>query len=319
MVVESGLKRSDMSNGNVFIFDFSGTQLQLLPQSKKAVITHYVGRPRGKQLFNYLEWVSKLHERNGEFIGQEIMDGQTCNVFLIQKGVEKTTIWVSPETNLPVRVERILAQGNDNDFIIPYMYFSERDFGGEGTGFGVMTMSTHEGLSGRGGIKEKMTTVMSDFVWDVNLDESLFSLMPPVGYTVENRVQDASIPEKDLIEVFAFWTEMSGGLFPSEISDIADFDKTKPMIIEKFNKNGNSKEELNQAEQITNKIIKALIFVQERNYNKSWYYAGKGAQLGDANVAICWWKYRDSVDYRVIHGDLSIGDSPIIPALHDGR
>ena len=64
MVVESGLKRSDMSNGNVLIFDFnSGTHLQLLPQSEKAVITHYVGRPRGKQLFNYLEWISELHER----------------------------------------------------------------------------------------------------------------------------------------------------------------------------------------------------------------------------------------------------------------
>ncbi len=59
---------------------------------------------------------------------------------------------------------------------------------------------------------------MSDFEFDVPMDESLFSTEPPAGYTVETRNLDASAPEeKDLIETFRLYSQLAGGAFPDSL------------------------------------------------------------------------------------------------------
>jgi hypothetical protein len=131
MRMEPGYLRSEMSHGDITIWDFSGGKdLHLMPGLKKAVLTQRIGRSRGKRLFNYLDWISKLHEKDGEFIGQEEIDGQIADVFLVQKEFERTTIWVDPETNLPVRVEMVDFPQLDKNIIVPHMSLSIRDFGG---------------------------------------------------------------------------------------------------------------------------------------------------------------------------------------------
>ena len=62
----------------------------------------------------------------------------------------------------------------------------------------------------------KMT--MSDFEFNVDLDESLFSVEPPAGYKVSTvrlpKTNDPAAGEKDLIEAFRHYCELSGGTFP---------------------------------------------------------------------------------------------------------
>lgn len=61
-------------------------------------------------------------------------------------------------------------------------------------------------------------TTMSDFVFNVDMDESLFSVEPPPGYTVDNMKVDVSPPEEeDLIETFRIYTELSDGVFPDSL------------------------------------------------------------------------------------------------------
>ena len=132
---------------------------------------------------------------------------------------------------------------------------------------------------------------MSDFVWDADLDESLFSLEPPEGYTVEEKQFDDSGPgEKHLIEALSFWTEMSEGLFPSAINELGDPNKVRPMLVEKFDEDGDPKEEFDRALKMMNKVLKGLMFAQQRKVDGSWHYAGDGVRLGDADTPICWWK-----------------------------
>ena len=64
-------------------------------------------------------------------------------------------------------------------------------------------------------------------------------------------------------------------------------------------------------------VLKGLMFAQKQKVDGSWYYAGDGIQLGDADTPICWWKPEDSQGYRVIYGDLSIGDSAEEPQIED--
>jgi outer membrane lipoprotein-sorting protein len=61
-----------------------------------------------------------------------------------------------------------------------------------------------------------VTYTMTDIVFDVELDESLFSLEIPEGYTVRTMQVDASEPtEEDLIVMFSIWAENMDGNLPS--------------------------------------------------------------------------------------------------------
>jgi hypothetical protein len=327
MIIEPGLTRSVLPHGDIMITDFTnGKSLHLMVLPKKALITQRIGQKQRGRLFNYLDWLRKLHEEEAEFIGQEEINGMMTDVFVSEVPFEKTTVWVDPKTNLPVKVEEKMTPNADKDIIAPSMSLSMSDFGEElkiTYDVNSQTVTTH-GMtksivisSGRGsgkGIHRKMTITMHDFAWDVKLDESLFSLEPPEGYTVEKEQFDASEEsENDLIYALAFWAEMSDGMFPSKINDLGDPNKVKPLLIKKFDKDGDAGEELDQAMNEAHKILKGLYFSQEKKADKNWNYVGGRVRLGEAGTQICWWYAEDSDDYRVIYGDLSIGNSLEIP------
>ncbi|MHC4529469.1 MAG: hypothetical protein ACYS29_16465, partial [Planctomycetota bacterium] len=185
---------------------------------------------------------------------------------------------------------------------------SESDFGGQGNTTRTIT------IGGGRGIQENMKIVMTDFVWNSDLDESLFSLEPPEDYTVEEQTFDVSDrAEMGVIDALAFWTEMSGGWFPSKINDLGDPNQIRPMLIEKFDRDGDPKEELDVAMKLVNLVLKGLWFAQERKVEGNWFYDGQDVRLGDADTAVCWWKVQDSNEYRVIYGDLSLRNTNIAP------
>jgi hypothetical protein len=70
------------------------------------------------------------------------------------------------------------------------------------------------------GIEGSVKATLSDFVFNVDIDESLFSLEPPAGYTVtvQNVKTDVSPPEEnDLIEMFREYSKLSHGAFPDSL------------------------------------------------------------------------------------------------------
>lgn len=68
------------------------------------------------------------------------------------------------------------------------------------------------------GMEVSVKATFSAFVFNVDLDESLFSLEPPAGYTVRNAKTDQSPEEeKDLIEMFREYSKLSDGAFPDSL------------------------------------------------------------------------------------------------------
>jgi outer membrane lipoprotein-sorting protein len=312
MVNDDGVQRMEFPHGCVSIYDRkSGKSLSLNPTAENAQIIYKVGRDRGKGLINYLDWLGNLHEKSGRFNGQEDIDGRTANVFVVEQdfraSIRKRTMWVDPETDLPVRVEIVDIPDPNEGIIVPQMSLDLKDFGGEENNIRTITISGD-------GVQSKRTIVWSDFVWDPDLDESLFSLEPPEGYSVEEITFDVSDKgENGLVDALAFWTQMSGGFFPSRIADLGDPNKVRPILIEKFDRDGDPKEEFDQAMEQMNALLQGLWFAQKCKVQGGWHYNGANVRLGDADRAVCWWKPEDSDGCRVIYGDLSIGDSPVAP------
>jgi len=80
------------------------------------------------------------------------------------------------------------------------------------------------------GIEGSQKVTFSDFVFNADMDESLFSIEPPTGYTVKyQKTQSSPLTEKSLIEMFRDYSNLCDGSFP----DSLDPDTTKMIVYKK--------------------------------------------------------------------------------------
>ena len=154
------------------------------------------------------------------------------------------------------------------------------------------------------------TYTITDIVFDIELDESLFSLEIPADYTVHTRQVDASDPtEEDLVNMFRLWAEHMDGRLPStfERSVISEFmqvqrKKMKEQGIEP------TEETVLALQDTIQEINRGGMFVQALPSESDWHYVGKDVKFGEAEKPIFWYKPEGSQAYRILYGDLSIKD-----------
>jgi outer membrane lipoprotein-sorting protein len=154
---------------------------------------------------------------------------------------------------------------------------------------------------------------MTDFEFDVELDEELFDTQVPNGYTlVEHTI---SMPtEADLIAGLKLVAEHNEGRFPG----IFDNSAIGPLISD-FVKKNPGKTDTAWKEKVVQLILpftQGLAFAVSLPAESNARYAGYEVKLGDAVAAIFWYKPAGATAYRVIHGDLMVkeqNDAPESP------
>jgi len=149
---------------------------------------------------------------------------------------------------------------------------------------------------------------MSDFNFDAQLDDSLFSLEPPPGYTVvDGKSFNLETPsEETFIRFLRTWAEETeGDLFLPSLDQAGLMKagmarkKTAPPLPTAM-----SSEFMKR----TNESTIGLMFVMKMTPENDFHYAGQGVSLGDAQTPICWYKPTGAQNYHVIYGDLSVRD-----------
>lgn len=157
------------------------------------------------------------------------------------------------------------------------------------------------------------TFTMTEIVFDVDLDESLFDLTIPADYDQVGTLHtDAAQPtEKDLLDMFRLWAEHTDGGLPSSV------DMNAPMAFvmaqqAKMMQSGQepSQETMLQMQQTIMDMGRGITFVQQLPAESDWHYAGKDVTFGDARTPIFWYRPEGAETYRVIYGDLSIDEVP---------
>jgi hypothetical protein len=158
---------------------------------------------------------------------------------------------------------------------------------------------------------------LSDFVFNVNLDESLFSVEPPAGYKVLNMNIDASLPqEKDLIDTLREASKLSAGAFP----DSLDMQGILQVVLKKS--------ALGKSGQPNDKQLRDVVETQARLQRGSMFavmlatdahYAGKGISLGTPDRPIFWYHPKDAKKYRVIYADLTVRGADTPPNLPNAQ
>jgi outer membrane lipoprotein-sorting protein len=158
------------------------------------------------------------------------------------------------------------------------------------------------------------TYIMSDIIFDVELDESQFSVGIPEGYTVHTLQMDCSEPtEKDLIEMFRIWSDNMDGNLPSslEMSASMEFVRYQQAKMKRQGREPSEQEmmeKMMEVQQTIMKMSRGAMFVQQLPADSDSHYVGKDVKFGDADTPIFWYRPEGSETYRVIYGDLTIKD-----------
>jgi len=155
-------------------------------------------------------------------------------------------------------------------------------------------------------IQGQMQVICKNLKFDVPMDESLFSMDVPEGYTLQQVELDLlGSTEQDFIEGLRIRAEVFGdGQFPEGVA-VEDYLKQAPAIVKKIEELGLSDEE---ATGLGMKLARHLLFIRFFKGQGEWHYAGQGVKLGDAETPIFWYRPEGSETYRVIYGDLRVED-----------
>ena len=151
----------------------------------------------------------------------------------------------------------------------------------------------------------QMQFVCTNFEFDVELDESLFSMKIPEGYSALPKAElpIASSTEQDLIESLRIWAEVIlDGVFPRDWSTEVYVDDVQQ------NRKKFAKLRKEEKVELGLKLGPGFVFFNLLKAENDWHYVGKNVKLGDAESPVCWYRPDDSETYRVIYGDLSVKD-----------
>ena len=148
-----------------------------------------------------------------------------------------------------------------------------------------------------------MNYIMRDIQWDVNLDDSLFSLTPPAGYKEGPKLSAniAQITEADFIGFFEIWIDTTvDKTFPPTFWS-PEFGK----IVIEMAKQGKFERPWTEAD--AQAIYQGNMFLAQVPQD-DWRYMGANVPFGDADTPIFWYRPVGSDTYRVIYGDLHVED-----------
>jgi hypothetical protein len=155
-------------------------------------------------------------------------------------------------------------------------------------------------------VEGQMKTICRNVVFDVPMDEKLFSMDVPEGYKQQQTQLDLQgATEEDFIEGLRIRAEVFGdGWLPEGVA-VEDYLKQAPAMQKKF-------EEMalpdDKATELGMKMSRHLLFIRFFKGQGQWHYAGQGVKLGDGSKPIFWYQPQGSQTWRVIYGDLTVRD-----------
>jgi len=147
---------------------------------------------------------------------------------------------------------------------------------------------------------KEIAVTMSDFRIDPELDDALFRLDVPEGYTVQKIDQPIPLREEALVIVLRAYAEGAGGAFPDRLDDAAAYQKA-------FAKDKPKDPADPKVIRVAQSMAASIVFLQFELKDK-YHYQPQGVKLGDADKLLFWYKREGADRYRAIYGDLHAAD-----------
>lgn len=163
----------------------------------------------------------------------------------------------------------------------------------------------------------------TDFEFDLELDDALFSLTPPAGYTVTRDTIDVSLPtEDDLVAGLREFAELNDGVYPDELT-MAEAIKLSTKVRMQLAGESTEKADQEKANQEMMRLIKLVgrgfnfPLLQGREAGAT--YAGRGVKSDAGETPIFWYKPAGGDAYRIIRADLTVVEADKAPEAKDAQ
>jgi len=269
-----------------------GKTLMLQPAEKRATVYNDANIPEDRKAkpddpFWFRSLLLDARDKpdvKREPLGEKDIDGRRVVGIRLSLPAAVFSVWGDPKTGLPARIEATVA-------IMPNV---------------------------------KMT--MSDFAFNVDMDESLFSVEPPAGYEVvqvqRTPTDESPSEEKDLVEMFRYYSELSGGRFPDllDMMWLSQTVRTQMWLADNLEQPrkpmAKRSEEGSEAQA---KLQRGMMFTTLLPKEADSHYAGRGVSLGAADTPIFWYRPKDAKAYRVVYADLSVRAAETPPSAPDAQ
>ena len=123
-------RRQEVEDGSIHIIDMRGTDpitVELYPDKKKATVTKLVGFGPRKDP-HIIEMVKRFEQESTERFGTKKQNGKILHGFRHQPNkYNDFTVWVDPETKLPVEIELVHTQAGQTIFLDDFEFDFELD------------------------------------------------------------------------------------------------------------------------------------------------------------------------------------------------
>jgi outer membrane lipoprotein-sorting protein len=149
-----------------------------------------------------------------------------------------------------------------------------------------------------------MNKIIKNIKFDVELNDSLFSLTPPAGFKQfgnELKSDSSAETEEAFISWLRWWT---GATVDEEFPPIVAGSEMAKVVMD-MGQQGKLKGDLwkNVDPQ---QMLNAMLFVSKLPADSNWRYAGNGVKINTPDTPIFWYKPAGSEKYRVIYADLTV-------------
>lgn len=268
----------------------AGQMLTLVDPPRIATRVGIAGLPTADAPTNIIDEFRKIKAQDVVRVGEEVVEGQRLLRYDFTQGDYQGSMWVDPTTRLPRR-SRMAAQSP--------------------------------------GAAQATVLETTDFVWDPELDDTLFAMVVPDGYqTVGDDLEDPAVTDVTrLLELVAY---LNDGVFPDQFDAFAMSGITAMfnppgltrqqrrerwmevfrIVSEPEDFDAASGEQLKAANMaLSQTISKGAFLLASLQESFDYHWTGAGVKHGDADTVICYWKTPDSGEaggYTVIRGDLSV-------------
>lgn len=273
--------RQEITNGYINIADWSsGKMIGLDPKSKQATVIHMLNMPDD--------------QKKGMQTNQFEMIRQALRTVTSDPNAKALSLGEKQINGRKVLGFRIDAPG------MPMTVWADPE-----TELPVRIETTMVG-------PPKTNVVMTNYEFNVELDESLFSLDIPEGYKVTEAEVDATPSnETDLLTSLKMICSVSDGEFPDGLNQVS-IGKYAGKYVMKMGvdpKTGPTGEQLQEVV----KLSRGLQFVMLLPREADAHYAGAGVQQGDSDRAIFWYKPTGSEKYHVLYADFKVREADTAP------
>lgn len=271
----------------------SGEELTLVPGRKEAFLRRLIPQPNDDGPFGSVD--ESLSKESLEFLGPRVLGDRNVNFFRYVVPAWKNQSQPAYEFAVDAKTKKLVEFRTWNSKDFHFESDPDRDKPPEPKW---KTMRV-------------LGSINSEIVLGAQLDQNLFSVTPPEGYSVQN-IERATVTEQEFVELLGVVARYHGGTF-SETA-LRALNASEVNAIHARPKKDWTESERHMVELMEKFVMRYLDegpvgqFIVDHTEPKTFRYIGKGVKLGEADRIVCWYKLKQTGRYRAVYGDLKVKD-----------